>query len=407
MNRPLAAGLAAMFVATALQGQVSGRIDALVGSSPAFSTGNPRGHWGLSPAAAFQSARLRIDAESEFGEGTGPLGAATGSLGLSHFTHLQGAVLGELTGSTRFRYGFAGRNGTSWNAGVGLHLRGESEGAWLRLSAGRDLNGGSARWEATAWRRLGTVSLQLSGSQTSTVDIARFATQPTDSLSPPTDSTTIPRVEVATDIGAWLRWAPARFELAVGIGRRYGTREVAPSPAGTPVDGTNNRTSAAAGRLLVHDWWLAEAAWKLTPLLGLVGSVGQTPPDLQFGTPAGKFVRLAIRASFGRASAPAVRRPANAAGVRAIRLRNGEVELAIVVAGNAGTRRVEIMGDFTDWLPIELLPAGDGRWCVRLGITPGLHYLNVRYDGGPWQPPPGTAVVADEFERLTGVVSVD
>ena len=407
MRHALRAGWAAAFVATSLQAQISGRVDALVGPSPAYSRESARPLLGVSPALLFQSPRVRLEAESEFREGRGPLGAATGSLALSHFTPLHGPLLGELTGSTRFRSGFSGGNGLVWDAGVRFHLRSASEGVWVLLSGGRDLQGSTARWEATAWRRLGAVSLQLTGSQTSIVSVAPSAAAATDTLARAPDSTTSSSVRVATDLGAWLRWGVRRFELAVGAGRRYGSREVAPSPSTAPGDGTQDRTVRDGGRVLVNDWWLAEAVWKLTPRLGLVGSMGRSPPDLQFGTPAGKFLRLAVRASVGRAAA-ATRDPgATAAGVRVSRLRSGQVEVEVAVSGEATVSRVEIMGDFTDWLPVDLDPTGERRWRARLAIVPGIHYLNVRYDGGPWQPPPGTAVVADDFGRVTGMIVVE
>jgi hypothetical protein len=79
----------------------------------------------------------------------------------------------------------------------------------------------------------------------------------------------------------------------------------------------------------------------------------------------------------------------------------------LLVGGGSTVRRVEVMGDFTDWRPVDMQLMGPGRWQLRLPILPGLHHLNVRYDGGPWQPPPGTGVVADEFDQLTGVLVVE
>jgi hypothetical protein len=78
---------------------------------------------------------------------------------------------------------------------------------------------------------------------------------------------------------------------------------------------------------------------------------------------------------------------------------------------------VELMADFTDWVPVPLvrLPRGTagGRardaadlWAAELVIAPGVHRVNVRVDGGPWRPPPGLSVVRDEFGGEVGLLVV-
>jgi 1,4-alpha-glucan branching enzyme len=69
--------------------------------------------------------------------------------------------------------------------------------------------------------------------------------------------------------------------------------------------------------------------------------------------------------------------------------------------------KVELMGDFTDWQPVEMARQNSTRWRVRLAAEPGVHYLNVRYDGGIWQPPPRANVIHDEFGKETGVLLID
>jgi len=51
--------------------------------------------------------------------------------------------------------------------------------------------------------------------------------------------------------------------------------------------------------------------------------------------------------------------------------------------------RVEIAGDFTDWQPVALLPVRGHWWAGMLRVSPGLHRVQVRLDGGPWHAPPG------------------
>lgn len=67
---------------------------------------------------------------------------------------------------------------------------------------------------------------------------------------------------------------------------------------------------------------------------------------------------------------------------------------------------VEVNGDFTDWQPRALIRVGPGRFQTRVVLPVGVHHLNVRYDGGPWQVPPGLASSDDGFGGRTGILIV-
>jgi hypothetical protein len=64
------------------------------------------------------------------------------------------------------------------------------------------------------------------------------------------------------------------------------------------------------------------------------------------------------------------------------------------------------MGDFTDWKAEALIPKGGGRWELPIALTPGVHHLNVRFDGGDWVVPSGAVAVNDEFGGRVGLVVV-
>ena len=64
------------------------------------------------------------------------------------------------------------------------------------------------------------------------------------------------------------------------------------------------------------------------------------------------------------------------------------------------------MGDFTDWRPVPLVPAGEGRWSLDVALSKGLHHLYVRFDNGAWSVPAGTASVDDDFGGRTGLFVV-
>jgi hypothetical protein len=69
-------------------------------------------------------------------------------------------------------------------------------------------------------------------------------------------------------------------------------------------------------------------------------------------------------------------------------------------------RRTEVMGDFTDWKPRAMVAEGEGRWTFPAALTPGVHHLNVRFDGGPWQVPKGALAVDDGFGGRVGLIVV-
>jgi hypothetical protein len=67
---------------------------------------------------------------------------------------------------------------------------------------------------------------------------------------------------------------------------------------------------------------------------------------------------------------------------------------------------VEVMADFTDWLPSGLQPVKPVLWSITGRIPPGRHRLNLRVNGGPWGVPGRTSPVADDFQGLVGAVVV-
>ena len=70
-----------------------------------------------------------------------------------------------------------------------------------------------------------------------------------------------------------------------------------------------------------------------------------------------------------------------------------------------GARSVEVMGDFTEWLPVQLVGTG-GVFSMNAPMTAGNRRLVVRIDGGPWVPPSNTPVVDDDFGGRVGLLLV-
>jgi len=70
-------------------------------------------------------------------------------------------------------------------------------------------------------------------------------------------------------------------------------------------------------------------------------------------------------------------------------------------------RLVEITGDFTNWLPVQLRSSGGGWWSTVLPMSPGKYQMNLRIDGGAWTVPPGLLAMLDEFGGAVGLLVIE
>ena len=209
------------------------------------------------------------------------------------------------------------------------------------------------------------------------------------------------------DATAGARWQGALGELALTSGYRARAAETLPG---------------------VRAWLEAWATVWLGARVAVVGGAGLFPFDPVQGLPGGRYVSAALRLASRRQT---VNDPALRAElllpyeVRRLRAAHAE-EFVVEERGDGsrvlrllvpGARRVELMGDFTDWTPVALVrldrkAAGrrgrdpDDAWGTAFVIAPGVHRVNVRVDGGPWRPPPGLSVVRDEFGGEVGLLVV-
>jgi hypothetical protein len=67
---------------------------------------------------------------------------------------------------------------------------------------------------------------------------------------------------------------------------------------------------------------------------------------------------------------------------------------------------VELMGDATQWTVTQMQRSHNGRWRAELKLTPGLHRITVRADGGRWVAPPGLPVGNDDYGSPVGMIVV-
>jgi hypothetical protein len=260
---------------------------------------------------------------------------------------------------------------------VRVHAFGARTGAWAgalagRLSrgdGGRDALGGSAG----VWARLPAGALEMTWTRLDVGDTSY------------------------TDLAGRARWTSGALEVAASAGARVASR--------------------GGGKGVYGD---VAATLRIADGVSLIVAGGNYPSDPVRGSIPGRFVTAGVRltprssprAAWLRQLGPYFesRRSGSVdapfAGVSVAVEQLDGIAILVVRVPAGGARRVEVMGDFTDWQPIALAPSGEGRYRFALGLPAGVHRFNLRVDGGPWGVPDGAGRAPDEFGGSVGVVVV-
>ncbi|MEP6495497.1 MAG: glycogen-binding domain-containing protein [bacterium] len=152
----------------------------------------------------------------------------------------------------------------------------------------------------------------------------------------------------------------------------------------------------------VDAWGSADAIAWFTQHSAVVMSVGRTLDDVVRGVPRTRYASVALRiAARPRAEIPK-RVERVGARVTAERAVDGRQRVDVRVAG---ATRVELMADFTNWspVPLELI---DGVWRLERAVTPGLHRIALRVDGGEWIAPVNLPRASDDLGGVVGLISI-
>jgi hypothetical protein len=186
-----------------------------------------------------------------------------------------------------------------------------------------------------------------------------------------------------TDASLSTRWRVAAVDLDLALGRRFGKN--------TP-------------ELTI---WGVSASRSLTSNIALVAGAGRAGSDPVTAVPGARYLVMGLRLRLG--PAPTVVLGAIPTGSDHTPFRIGPALPAgrEVLIRAQGASQVELAGDFTDWQPVALQPAGEGGWRTVLPIRPGLHRLAVRIDRGGWQAPPGSRAIRNEFGGEVAEIVVD
>jgi len=168
-----------------------------------------------------------------------------------------------------------------------------------------------------------------------------------------------------------------------------------------------------------RSWASVSAVLSMTPHLALVAGAGTYPIDPTQGFPGGRFVSLSVRWSNPRrGSTPGVNSQVppdslppelvrnvapSVTGFNVQRIASDSINLR-VRAPTASV--VEVSGDFTNWVPLQLARAEEGWWSERLALKRGNYQMNIRVNGGQWTVPPGLLSMVDEFGGSVGLLVI-
>lgn len=67
---------------------------------------------------------------------------------------------------------------------------------------------------------------------------------------------------------------------------------------------------------------------------------------------------------------------------------------------------VELMGDATQWMVTQMSRSNSGKWRAELKLTPGVHRITVRADGGRWIAPPNLPLGNDDYGSPVGMIII-
>ncbi len=136
-----------------------------------------------------------------------------------------------------------------------------------------------------------------------------------------------------------------------------------------------------------------------TDTRALVVSVARQLPDWVRGADAADAVSIGIR--FMQPTPEAERLARVVPVVQVADGTNGRV----LRVRATGARRIDVMGDFTDWQEVALTPHGE-LFERAIAVSAGTHRVLVRVDGGAWRPAANTPAVDDDFGGRAGLLVV-
>ena len=297
------------------------------------------------------------------------------------------------------------------DAGGRLHYMRQRGGIWLGSGVARPLRATAVSnvnvSSGGAWTRVGPATLRgtvtsfyftkvsgdsIAGEPTSCSSTLNSST---NSGAPMPSSTASIRALPATgcrlesrltDLEGSIRWEHRLLELTMRGGRRFGD-----SFDATPES---------------REWASGQVAFWISSQVAAVAGGGREPAQPTRGLPARSFGSLGVMLAYWPIPRGVVPVETPSSLIHAFELRPAGSEVQRITARVGGVESVEVMGDFSDWEPLPLIRRGRDQWELLVPMTPGMHRMNIRIDGGEWIAPPGMPSVKDGFNGVVGVVVV-
>lgn len=360
-----------LVAAVPARGQLRGTFD--VGASAVDEAGVPSAA-GLSAAATVDAIASRgwLRASALGVTGSGLESSGQGLVAGSFDLRTAGLVRPFLGGSGSFFTQSTLDHSATVELSAGARLAAAGHGASLTTLAGVSTGHGSAQ---SVYRALGDAWItanteQLSFELAFTSSHARFV----DGV--PASMGSGPQTYVDAMVG----WRHEGKGLSLGLS-----------------GGVRNGTSVAAGGA----WGIGDIGVWLAPRVALALTGGNALEDVVHGIPRTTYVTAGIHIAtqphstvFGQSAATGPRMMARVVG------EGRRIEVLGVIA-----LRVEIMGDFTEWQPVDLERAGT-VWRLERPIMPGPHRVVLRIDGGEWTVPANLPHVDDDVGGPVGVITI-
>lgn len=268
--------------------------------------------------------------------------------------------------------------------------------------------------DAGVWGKIGDVAAKFGGA-TMTATFTNFSftkiASVDDSGSASLSCASVPMTPIVADVGAraafsetatggacerqsrfsdlegTLRWEWGALELSAQTGYRFGDSY--------DVTSDSRRWSSASATVWLND------------RVAIIGGGGRQPALPLRGLPSRSFGMAGLELAYWPISKGAV--PVSlphAALVKSFELRPGATGTQKIVIRVGGVETVDVMGDFSDWSPLTLVRRGRDLWELSVPLSPGMHRINVRVDGGPWMAPPGIPVMHGSYTGEVGLIYV-
>lgn len=372
----------------------------------------PLSGFALTPALRYATNRFAVRARGSawMGEQSWSLGDA--DVSAEAFAPLARGVRAELrVGADRMFYDQS-LSDNQLDAEARLHYMAEKGGVWLGSGVSRPLRVAAASTinvsSGGAWTKLGPTTLRGTVTSfyfTKIVDTTTFERRGYEGsvacasapAAPIGKDEILPNLTGGgsagcsyssrlTDVEGSVHWQHRFIEVTMRGGHRFG-----PS-----VDIEPERPR----------WGSVQVAYWITSQVAAVAGSGREPSQPSRGLPARDYTSLGIMLAYWPIPRQTVLVASPASLVRAFELRPAGIALQRLTARIGGVEKVEIMGDFTDWAPVPLTRRGRDHWELLIPMSPGVHQINLRIDGGKWIAPPGIPSIKDGFNGHVGVLVI-